>query len=161
MTRVARVRRITAMLTEELGEEPTDEMLSDVLGIPERKLAMLKQASQRPASLNAPVSDDSVSTYAEVIGDENAVSPLDELANKNYLNELEGMLGVLDARETEIIDSRFGLNGKKVMTLEEISHNFGVSRERIRQVQSAAINKMRKALSKKEKSPKGLVPIAS
>ena len=64
MTRVARVRRITAMLTEELGEEPTDEMLSDVLGIPERKLAMLKQASQRPASLNAPVSDDSVSTYA-------------------------------------------------------------------------------------------------
>jgi RNA polymerase primary sigma factor len=149
------------MLTEELGEEPTDEMLSDVLGIPERKLAMLKQASQRPASLDAPVSDDSVSTYAEVIGDENAVSPLDELANKNYLSELEGMLGVLDARETEIIDSRFGLNGKKVMTLEEISHNFGVSRERIRQVQNAAINKMRKALSKKEKSPKGLVPIAS
>ena len=96
-----------------------------------------------------------------MIGDENAVSPLDELANKNYLNELEGMLGVLDARETEIIDSRFGLNGKKVMTLEEISHNFGVSRERIRQVQNAAINKMRKALSKKEKSPKGLVPIAS
>ncbi|MDB2673817.1 RNA polymerase sigma factor RpoD/SigA [Akkermansiaceae bacterium] len=159
--KLARVRRITAMLTEELGEEPTDEMLSDVLGIPERKLAMLKQASQRPASLDAPVSDDSVSTYAEVIGDENAVSPLDELANKNYLSELEGMLGVLDARETEIIDSRFGLNGKKVMTLEEISHNFGVSRERIRQVQNAAINKMRKALSKKEKSPKGLVPIAS
>ena len=84
MTRVARVRRITAMLTEELGEEPTDEMLSDVLGIPERKLAMLKQASQRPASLNAPVSDDSVSTYAEVIGDENAVSPLDGKRLKHH-----------------------------------------------------------------------------
>jgi RNA polymerase primary sigma factor len=155
--KLARVRRITAMLTEELGEEPTNEMLSEVLGIPERKLAMLKQASQRPASLDAPVSDDSVSTYAEVIGDENAVSPLDELANKNYLDELDDMLEVLDARETEIIGSRFGLNGKKVMTLEEISHNFGVSRERIRQVQNAAISKMRKALRKKEKSPKSLV----
>lgn len=155
--KLARVRRITAMLTEELGEEPTNEMLSEVLGIPERKLAMLKQASQRPASLDAPVSDDSVSTYAEVIGDENAVSPLDELANKNYLDELDDMLEVLDARETEIIGSRFGLNGKKVMTLEEISHNFGVSRERIRQVQNAAISKMRKALRKNEKSPKSLV----
>jgi RNA polymerase primary sigma factor len=155
--KLAWVRRITAMLTEELGEEPTNEMLSEVLGIPERKLAMLRHASQRPASLDAPVSDDSVSTYAEVIGDENAVSPLDELANKNYLDELDDILEVLDARETEIIGSRFGLNGKKVMTLEEISHNFGVSRERIRQVQNAAISKMRKALRKKEKSPKPLV----
>jgi RNA polymerase primary sigma factor len=79
------------------------------------------------------------------------------LANKNYLDELDDILEVLDARETEIIGSRFGLNGKKVMTLEEISHNFGVSRERIRQVQNAAISKMRKALRKKEKSPKPLV----
>ena len=89
-----------------------------------------------------------------------ATSPLDNLTNKNHLDELDDMLEVLDERETEIIDSRFGLNGKKVMTLEEISHNFGVSRERIRQVQNAAIGKMRKALSKKEKSPKALVPAA-
>jgi RNA polymerase primary sigma factor len=158
--KLARVRRITSMLTEELGEEPTDEILSEVLGIPERKLAMLRQASQRPASLDAPVSDDSVSTYADMIGDDNATSPLDDLANKNYLDELDEILEVLDERETEIIDSRFGLNGKKVMTLEEISHNFGVSRERIRQVQNAAIGKMRKALSKKERSTKALVPVA-
>lgn len=159
--KLARVRRITQMLTEELGEEPTDEMLSDVLGIPQRKLAMLKQAAQRPASLDAPVGEDSVATYAEMIGDENAVSPLDELANKNYLDELDDMLEVLDERESAIIDSRFGLNGKKVMTLEEISHNFGVSRERIRQVQNAALTKMRKALSKKERNPKGLLGVPS
>ena len=159
--KLARVRRITAMLTEEMGEEPTDEVLSDVLGIPQRKLAMLKQAAQRPASLDAPASEGSegsVATYAEVIGDENAVSPLDELANKNYLDELEGMLSVLDERETQIIGSRFGLDGKKVMTLEEISHSFGVSRERIRQVQNAALGKMRETLRKKEKHPKKVVP---
>ncbi|MFT7172349.1 MAG: RNA polymerase primary sigma factor [Paracoccaceae bacterium] len=158
--KLARVRRITAMLTEEMGEEPTNEVLSDVLGIPERKLAMLKQAAQRPASLDAPVGEDSAATYAEMIGDENAVSPLDELANKNHLEELGEMLGVLDERESAIIGSRFGLNGKKVMTLEEISHNFGVSRERIRQVQNAAIAKMRKVLSKKEKNPNALGGIA-
>ncbi len=159
--KLARVRRITTMLTEELGEEPTNEMLSDVLGIPERKLAMLKQAAQRPASLDAPVADDSVATYADMIGDESATSPLDELANKNYLDELDDMLEILDERESAIIDSRFGLNGKKVMTLEEISHSFGVSRERIRQVQNAAIGKMRKALSKKEKNPTALAGIVS
>ena len=90
--KLARVRRITTMLAEELGEEPTNEMLSDVLGIPERKLALLKQAAQRPASLDAPVAEDSVATYAEMIGDENAISPLDDLANKNYLDELDDML---------------------------------------------------------------------
>jgi RNA polymerase primary sigma factor len=159
--KLARVRRITAMLTEELGQEPTDEMLSDVLGIPERKLAMLKQASQRPSSLDAPVSDDSAATYAEVVGDESVLSPLDELANKNHLNELGDLLDVLDERESAIIDSRFGLSGKKVMTLEEISHNFGVSRERIRQVQNVAIEKMRKVLSNKEKNPKSIPGMAS
>ncbi|MGD1978725.1 MAG: RNA polymerase sigma factor RpoD/SigA [Akkermansiaceae bacterium] len=158
--KLARVRRITAMLTEELGEEPTDEMLSDVLGIPVRKLAMLRQASQRPQSLDAPVSEDSVSTYAEVIGDDEAINPLDELAKKNYLDELDEMLEVLDAREAAIIDSRFGLNGKKVLTLEEISHRFGVSRERIRQVQNSALNKMRKALRKKEKRVPALAKVA-
>jgi len=159
--KLARVRRITAMLTEELGQEPTDEMLSDVLGIPERKLAMLKQASQRPSSLDAPVSEDSAATYAEVVGDESVLSPLDELANKNHLSELGDLLEVLDERESAIIDSRFGLSGKKVMTLEEISHNFGVSRERIRQVQNVAIEKMRKVLSNKEKNPKSIPGMAS
>jgi len=159
--KLARVRRITTMLTEELGQEPSDEMLSDVLGIPERKLAMLKQASQRPTSLDAPVSEDSAATYAEVVGDENVLSPLDELANKNHLNELDDMLEVLDERESAIIDSRFGLNGRKVMTLEEISHNFGVSRERIRQVQNVAIAKMRKVLSNKEKNPKAVRGMAT
>lgn len=159
--KLARIRRITAMLAEEHGEEPTDEVLSEILGIPERKLSLLRQAAQRPTSLDAPVSDDSAATHAEMIGDENADDPLDELAKKNYLDELGDMLDVLDERETAIIDSRFGLNGKKVLTLEEISHDFGVSRERIRQVQNAAINKMRKALRKREKNPKAVAAMAS
>lgn len=152
--KLARVRRITSLLTEEMGEEPSDQALSEVLGIPEHKLTLLRQVAQRPASLDAPVSEDSAATYADVVRDENTLSPLDQLQNKNHLSELDDMLGVLDERESSIIDSRFGLNGRKVMTLEEISHSFGVSRERIRQVQNAAIAKMRKVLANKEKPPK-------
>lgn len=152
--KLARVRRITAMLTEELGEEPSDETLSEVLGIPQRKLFLLRQAAQRPTSLDAPVAEDSAATYADVVQDEHTPNPLDQLQNKNFLSELDEMCDALDERESSIIESRFGLNGKKVMTLEEISHSFGVSRERIRQVQNVAISKMRKVLANKEKNPR-------
>jgi len=111
--KLARVRRITAMLTEELGQEPDDEMLSEILGIPVHKLAMLRQASQRPTSLDAPVAEESSATYADVVEDEASLNPLDALTDKNYLEELELMLAVLDEREAAIIDSRFGLNGKR------------------------------------------------
>ncbi|MCL4157935.1 UNVERIFIED_CONTAM: hypothetical protein GTU68_042482 [Idotea baltica] len=153
--KLARVRRITAILAEELGREPTDDELVEELGIPRQKLAMLKQASQRPTSLDAPVSDEAGITYAEMISDESAENPLESLANKNYHGELEDLLKLLNERETSIIDQRFGLNGKKPLTLEEIGRDFGVSRERIRQLQNSAIAKMKRALGRKEAQPKG------
>jgi len=153
--KLARIRRITAILAEELGREPTDDELVEELGIPRQKLAMLKQASQRPTSLDAPVNDDVGMTYAEMISDDAAESPLESLANKNYHGELEDLLKLLNERESSIIDQRFGLNGKKPLTLEEIGRNFGVSRERIRQLQNSAIAKMKRALGRKEAQPKG------
>ena len=116
---------------------------------------MLKQASQRPTSLDAPANDESGMTYAELISDESAENPLESLANKNYHGELEDLLKLLNERETSIIDKRFGLNGKKPLTLEEIGRDFGVSRERIRQLQNSAIAKMKRALGRKEAQPKG------
>ncbi|MEN8870990.1 MAG: sigma factor-like helix-turn-helix DNA-binding protein, partial [Akkermansiaceae bacterium] len=71
------------------------------------------------------------------------------LTQKGGLDELDVVLNMLNERETEIIGSRFGLNGKRILTLEEIGRNFGVSRERIRQIQNVALNKMRKALTTK------------
>lgn len=158
--KLARVRRITAMLTEELGEEPDDDMLAEVLGIPVRKLSLLRQASQRPTSLDAPVSDDGTGTYAEMIGDESASDPYENLERKNHLEELDEMLEVLDQREMAIIESRFGLDGSKRRTLEEISHEFGVSRERIRQIQNVALEKMRNVLGKKEKNSTVMAELA-
>ena len=154
--KLARIRRISASMTEELGREPTDEEISEILGIPLRKLALLKQAGQRPASFDAQITEDG-STYAEVIQDHRAVSPLEALESKNHHDELDSLLDILDERESRIIDSRFGLNGKKQLTLEEISRDFGVTRERIRQIQNIALAKMKKALKKKDQN-RTLIP---
>ncbi|MGE9267385.1 MAG: sigma-70 family RNA polymerase sigma factor [Verrucomicrobiales bacterium] len=157
--KVSKMRKISMMLTEALGREPSDEELSEELGIPRRKLAMLKQAAQRPTSLDAPVGDDNNSDYSEMIGDEKAVNPLDALADKNMHGELDGLLDILDERESRIIDARFGLNGKKPMTLEEVGREFGVTRERIRQLQNIALDKMRKKLRKKDRPVPGLASV--
>lgn len=148
--KIARLRKISTALTEELGREPTDDELSEILGIPRKKLAMLKQASQRPTSLDAPVGEEGSATYADSLGDSKAVDPFQALTAKEMHGELGGLMKLLDQRETKIIGARFGLNGKKPLTLEEISRDFGVTRERIRQLQNIALEKMRRALGKKE-----------
>lgn len=149
--KIAKMRRISTMLAEALGREPTDEELAEEIGLPRRKLAMLKQASQRPTSLDAPINEGEATEYGEIIGDDRAEDPLEALAEKNLHGELDGLLSVLDKRERKIIDERFGLNGKKPMTLEEVGREFGVTRERIRQLQNVALGKMRKALRRKER----------
>ena len=148
--KIARMRRISAMMAEAIGREPTDSELAEELGIPRKKLALLKRASQRPTSLNAPVHEDESSEFSDVIGDEQAVDPFAALDNKNMHGELDELLEVLDTREHRIIDARFGLDGKTPMTLEEVGVEFGVTRERIRQLQNIALAKMRKALHRKE-----------
>jgi len=149
--KIARMRRIASSLAESLGREPSDDELAEELGLPRQKIAMLKQASQRPTSLDAPINESDATEYGEVISDENATSPLDALSDKNLHGEIDGLLSILNERERRIIDERFGLNGLKPMLLEDVGREFGVSRERIRQLQNSALEKMRKALMKKDK----------
>jgi len=149
--KIAKMRRISTLLAEALGREPTDEELADEVGLPRRKLAMLKQASQRPTSLDAPINEGEATEYGEIIGDDRAEDPLESLSERNLQGELGGLLDVLDKRERRIIDERFGLTGKTPLTLEEVGREFGVTRERIRQLQNVALTKMRKALRRKDK----------
>ncbi|HJM63522.1 MAG: RNA polymerase subunit sigma [Roseibacillus sp.] len=149
--KIAKMRRISSLLAECMGREPSDDELAEELGLPRRKLSLLKRASQRPVSLDAPVNEDESIGLSDIIGDERAQSPLEALVDKNIHNQLDDLLEVLDEREHRIIGARFGLNGKKPMTLEEVGREFGVTRERIRQLQNVALEKMRKALRKKEK----------
>lgn len=149
--KIARMRRISTILAEALGREPTDDELAEELGLPRQKIAMLKQAAQRPTSLDAPINDGEATEYGEVISDEAASDPHELLADKNLHGEIDGLLSILNERERKIIDDRFGLSGLKPMLLEDVGREFGVSRERIRQLQNAALAKMKKALLKKDK----------
>ncbi len=149
--KIARLRRISAILTEELGRVPTDEELSEELGIPAHKISRLKRASQRPTSLDAPVNDGEGINFGEIIGDEKAVHPLEALEDKTLKGQLADLLEVLDEREYRIIGARYGLDGNKPLKLEEVGGEFGVTRERIRQLQAKALTKMRRALHRIEK----------
>ncbi len=137
--KISKMRRVSLQMSEELGREPTDEELGDEIGIASGKVSQLKTVSIRPASLDAPISDDDSTEFGEIVGD------------KNLRNEVGGLLDVLDAREKKIIFQRFGLDGGKPKTLEEVGKKFGVTRERIRQLQNIALSKLRRALSKKER----------
>lgn len=148
--KISHMRSISRRLTEEIGREPTRAELSEETGIPERKLAALQQAAQKITSLDAPLADGEGTTFGEVIGDENAVNPLEALSFQNSADQLGDLLSTLDARESKIINARFGLNGKKPMNLEEIGRDFGLTRERIRQLQNKALDKMRFALRRKD-----------
>ena len=148
--KISKMRRVAMSMSEELGREPTDDELAEEIGIDRGKLSQLKAASLRPASLDAPISDDDSTEFGEIVGDDNADTPLDLLSHKNMHGQLEGLLSVLDDRERSIIDARFGLNGQKPKTLEEVGQEFGVTRERIRQLQNIALKKLRRALQKKE-----------
>ncbi len=114
------------------------------------KVSQLKAVSIRPASLDAPISDDDSTEFGEILGDEGAQTPFELLRDKNLRDEVSDLLEALDDRERVIIFQRFGLDGGKPKTLEEVGNEFGVTRERIRQLQNIALAKLRRALSKKE-----------
>jgi RNA polymerase primary sigma factor len=148
--KLAKMRRVASRMSDELGREPTDDELGEELGIASEKVARLKRVGIRPASLDAPVADDDSTELGEMIGDEQAPTPFELLQDEDLRNEMDGVLDVLDHREKKIISQRFGLDGGRPKTLEDVSKNFGITRERIRQLQNVALAKLRRALSKKE-----------
>ncbi len=148
--KIAKIRRVANQMTEELGREPLDEELAEELGLPLEKVAHLKSVGVRPASLDARISADDETPFGDLVGDDRAEDPFEALRDKDLRLEVGDLLGVLDARERKIIAFRFGLGGGRERTLEDVGRKFGVTRERIRQLQNIALQKMRRALRKKE-----------
>src|SRR5262249_60957525 len=106
-------------MSEELGREPTDEELSEEIGISRAKLSRLKTVSIRPASLDAPIGDDDSTELGEIVGDEDAQTPFELFRDKNMRDELSELLEVLDDRERSIIFERSGWDGAKPEPLAE------------------------------------------
>ena len=149
--KISKMRRVSLQMSEELGREPTNDELADEVGLSISKVAHLKTVAIRPASLDAPISEDDSTAFGEIVGDEDALTPFELLSDKNMHEEMGDLIAVLDEREKKIIFSRFGLDGGKPRTLEEVGKKFGVTRERIRQLQNIALSKLRRALQKKER----------
>jgi RNA polymerase primary sigma factor len=148
--KIGKIRRVAAQMTEELGREPSNEELAEELGLAPAKVAHLKNVAVRPASLDAKINADDDTAFGDLVSDERAEDPFATLRDKDLREEVGDLLDALDPRERKIISFRFGLGGGKERTLEEVGRKFGVTRERIRQLQNIALLKMRKALRKRE-----------
>ncbi len=148
--KISKMRRTSMRLQEELGREPTDEELGDELGITASRVAQMRMAAIRPASLDAPIGDEDSNNFAEVVQDESADTPYQHLEDKTVTKMLHEMVKTLDNREATILRARFGLDGGPQKTLEEVGVKFGVTRERVRQIQNIALKKLRKMIEKME-----------
>jgi RNA polymerase primary sigma factor len=152
--KISKMRRVAMKLQEELGREATDEELADELDMTAARIRLMRQAAIRPASLDAPIGDDDSNNFSDVVEDENATSPYADLEDKTVVGMLQDMVKHLDTREATILRYRFGLDGGPEKTLEEVGAKFGVTRERIRQIQNLALRKLRKMIEKLESAKK-------
>jgi RNA polymerase primary sigma factor len=149
--KISRMRRVAVSLHEVLGREPTDEELAEEMGMTSSRVSQLRTAAIRPASLDAPIGDDDSNNFSEIVQDENADTPYQQLEEKTVTSMLREMVGALDTREATILRCRFGLDGGDERTLEEVGEQFGVTRERVRQIQNIALNKLRRRIEKLER----------
>jgi RNA polymerase primary sigma factor len=143
--KIARMRRVSAQMGNELGREPTEDELSEELGIATEKVAGLRSVGLRPESLNAPVGADELTELGENLPDEQAQTPFESLRERDFSDQVDQVLKSLNEREATIIAERFGLNGTTAKPLEQVAQIIGVTRERVRQVELIALAKLRRA----------------
>jgi len=140
---VNKVTRTSRALVHELGREPTSEEIAKRMDIPVSKVRKVLKIGQQPVSLETPVGQEEDSHLGDFVEDRGAVSPADAVININLKEMTEQVLNTLTPREERIIKMRFGLEDGTEHTLEEVGQNFGVTRERIRQIEAKALRKLR------------------
>src|SRR4029450_7632233 len=152
--KISKMRRTAMKLQEVFGREPTDEELAEEMGMTSSRVAQMRTAAIRPASLDAPIGDEDSNSYSEIIADENADTPYEQLEEQTVTKRRREMVKTLDPREATILRYRFGLDGGTEKTLEEVGEKFGVTRERVRQIQNIALNKLRRMIERIEAKQK-------
>ena len=149
--KIAKMRRAEHHLQDKLGREPEPEELAQELGVPVSAINHWKTSSMKPTSLDAPVSEQDGADYNEIIGDDRVRSPFVEINDRQLRSEMEGLLHQLDKREQDILKYRFGLQDAKEETLEDVGKRFKITRERVRQIQNAALEKLRVMMEENER----------
>jgi len=141
-----RLSRIARQLTQQLGREPTTAELAAAANLPPERVRELLQAAQEPVSLEMPVGQEEESTLGEFLEDERAIAPLDAAALSLLREQVRALLATLSERERRVLAMRFGLEDGQTYTLEEVGRAFGVTRERVRQIEAKALRKLRHPL---------------
>ncbi|MDR0993814.1 MAG: RNA polymerase sigma factor RpoD/SigA [Verrucomicrobiota bacterium] len=141
-----RMRRTQEAMLHELGRSPTPEELAERMAVPVKTIRHWLEISQRPTSLDLPLGEDGRENLGDTLSDAHAKSPFAALNDQQLLEEMTANLAALDARERTILEYRFGLNGRTAESLEEVGERVGVTRERVRQLQNAALAKLREKM---------------
>lgn len=140
---INKLLRISRQLMQELGREPTPEEIGKEMDIEPEKVREILKVSQKTTSLETPIGDEGDSYLGDFIADENQPSPYEATATRMLKEDMENVLATLSDREAKVIRLRFGINQPRPLTLEEVGKKFGVTRERIRQIESKALRKLR------------------
>ena len=140
---INKLARVQRQLTQDLNREPTDEEIAKKLGISIEKVREVYKISQDPVSLETPIGEEDGSHLGDFIKDERTMGPEEYATIEMLKEELQGVLGTLTEREEKVLRLRFGLDDGQCRTLEEVGQIFGVTRERIRQIEAKALRKLR------------------
>lgn len=140
---INRLFKTSRQLMQEFGREPTPEEIGEQLGMTGERVREIFKISQEVTSLEAPVGEDEDSLLGDFVEDTSTPAPEDAASRELLKTQLEEVLGTLPDREAKVLRFRFGLNGSKAMTLEEVGREFGVTRERIRQIEAKALKKLK------------------
>src|ERR1700747_817196 len=135
--------RVSRRLLQELGREPADEEIGEEMGITPEKVREIVKVSQDPVSLETPIGEEEDSHLGDFVEDREAVSPSDAASLTMLRSEVEDVLDTLTPRERRVLQLRFGLIDGHQRTLEEVGKRFGVTRERVRQIEAKALRKLR------------------
>ncbi|HVF52246.1 MAG TPA: RNA polymerase sigma factor, partial [Actinomycetota bacterium] len=140
---INKLLRIQRQLLQDLGREPTAEEIAEQMELPSEKVREIQKISQEPVSLETPIGEEEDSHLGDFIEDADAVVPLERASFRLLQEQLESVLHTLSDREKEVIRLRFGLVDGQPRTLEDVGKKFGVTRERIRQIESKTLSKLR------------------
>jgi RNA polymerase primary sigma factor len=140
---INKLARIQRQLLQDLGREPTSDEIAQQMEISTEKVREIQKISQEPVSLETPIGEEEDSHLGDFIEDSEAVVPLEKASFRLLQEQLESVLHTLDERSRDVIRLRFGLDDGQPRTLEEVGKKFGVTRERIRQIESKTLSKLR------------------
>ena len=146
-SKMAKIRTAAVQLKEKLGRIPTDAEIAQEVGPEERNVTTLRYADIQTISINSPIKDGEDGSFGDLISDNNAQRPDEIIGKQETIERLLSLVKQLDERERTIIVERFGLDGNHPRSLDDISRKLGRTRERIRQIQIEALNKLKSRLA--------------